>query len=331
MGTRPGDRGGEVLLIGSRSLARSATLVALALLSRTPIAAAQHPADLVLLEDRTYHGGDFEPFRIFLARGLKYRVEFSEPNVVLQMRSYEGKSVPFARLIGDGPTASGETDYEIVANSDGVIEFRAVDGVPGTATRFRLWQVGPHRELPPDSTGAASLEFGAILRGGAHLPFLSDSFTYAHAGAVIEGCVALRGGGGILQRLGGCVLGYEHLSGGLHYNLNFVFVEPRFRILGPPLRTGTSLSAGGVVRISSFVGTFDSSATAPPLGARARAAIGLYGAFDQRGTSGGGWQVEAEMLIENISADLDPLGSVPTRRPGSSEAASVRVGGGWFF
>jgi hypothetical protein len=330
VGGGPGVRCGEVLLTAPRSLVRPALLATLALLSRAPIVAAQHPADLVLLEDRTYHGGDFEPFRIFLARGLKYRVEFSEPNVVLQMRSYEGKSVPFARLIGDGPTASGETDYEIVANSDGVIEFRAVDGVPGTATRFRLWRVGPHREVAQDTT-SSPVEFGVILRGGAHLPFLADSFTYAHAGSLAEGCIAVRGGGGILQRLGGCILGYAHMSGGLHYDLNFVFIEPRFRILGPPLRSGASLSAGGVLRINSFVGTSDSGGTSPPLGAVGRAAIGLYGAYDQRGKRRHGWQVEVDVLIENISADLDPSTAAITRRPGSSQAASVRVGGGWFF
>lgn len=284
-----------------------------------------------LLEDVTYHAGGFEPFRIFLARGVKYRAEFSEPNVIMQMRSYEGKSVPFARLIGDGPDVSGATTYEIVPNSDGVIEFRAVDAIPGTATRFRLWEVKEPVEEVAGESHAPPVEFGVLLRAGEHPAYVTDSFTYAHSGKVAEGCLAIRGGGGILARLGGCIVGFSHLTGGNRYVLDFAFTEPRFRIIGPAIHAGLTPSAGAMVRLSSFVGTSQTGPQTPPLSARVTAGFGLYGALDQRLRKRSGFRVEVQVLLDGIGAATDTALAPTTPRPGSAHAVSVRLGGGLFF
>lgn len=310
-----------------------APLLILASMFVTRPLVAQAAARWILLADVTYHAGDFEPFRIFLARGIKYRMEFSEPKVVLQMRSFEGKSVPFVRLIGDGPGASGETDFELAPNSDGVIEFRAVDGVPGTAVRFRLWQVTPpaERDLSDTASSGPRVQVGLIFRVGTHFDYVADSFTYAHKGSVAEGCLAIRAGGGLLDRLGGCVVGYSHLSGGLRYVLDFAFTEPHVRILGPAPRPGTVLSAGALIRLSTFVGTSEPSPKSPPLGSRVRGGIGIYGAVDQEGARRHGFHADAEIMLDGITAETDPAAPISTPPPGSSSAVSIRIGGGWFF
>ena len=314
----------------SRRLLSSLFLIGVTLLPRA--LAAQGPG-WTLLADRTYHGGSFEPARIFLARRFKYRLEFSEPGVLIQMRSYEGKSVPFARLLGDGPGVSGETQFELAPNSDGIIEFNAVDGVAGVATRFRVWQLPEPAEVevPSDDIGGSPVEFGVIIHGGAHLPYLADSFTYAHQGSVGEGCLAIRGGSGILERLNGCIVGYARLSGGFRYALAFTFTEPRFRIVGSPVHQGLTLSAGALLRFSGFSGTWENDPKSPPISSRGRLGGGVYVALDQRGAHRHGFRADAELLVDGVGAETDGPSGPSTPQPGTSHAASIRVGGGWFF
>ena len=297
----------------------------------TPLV-AQHRSQWILLEDRTYHAGDFEPFRIFLTRGKKYRVEFSDTTVILQMRSFDGNSLPFARLIGDGPGVSGETDYEVSPNADGVVEFRAVDGVPGTATRFRLWQIpDTYVDTPDVPSGDVPLEIGVVLRAGHHYPYLTGDFTYAHAGNALDGCLAIRGGSGLFARMSGCVLGASHMGGGYGSSLSFAFVEPHVRVLGRALRTGTAPSAGPVIRASYFIGTADSTAKNPPITQRVSLGAGVYVALDHRGTHRGGYRLELEVLVDQVGGSTERIVTPTTPRPGPAHAVAVTFGGGWFL
>lgn len=306
-------------------------LFLLSVLLASPLV-AQHQSQWILLEDRTYHAGDFEPFRIFLARGRKYRAEFSDTTVILQMRSFDGKSLPFARLIGDGPGSTGETDYEISPNSDGVIEFRAVDGVRGTATRFRLWQLpDAYVDTPDTPSGDAPLEVGVELRAGHHYPYLTEDFTYAYAGDVVDGCLALRGGSGLFARMSGCVLGASHMGGGYGSSLSFAFVEPHVRVVGRALHAGTAPSAGAVVRASYFTGTSDSTAKNPPITQRVSLGAGIYVALDHRGRPRGGYRLELEVLVDQVGGSTETIVTPTTPRPGPAHAVAITLGGGWFL
>ena len=218
---------------------------------RTRVSAAERV--WVELADFTFHPGSFDPIRYFLQRGVIYRVQFSEPNIVLEMRSYEGKQVPFVRYVNSGPDATGRTDFELSPNDDGEIEFRQVGGVSGTATRFQLWRIEQRTATTPMEpvTEAAGLEVGIIGRLGAHGAYIDREFTYADNGGVVEACVAFRGGSGVFDRLGGCVFGLSYEMGGARSKLTFAFIEPRLRILGPILRPGPTVNGGVVVRFAS--------------------------------------------------------------------------------
>src|SRR5690242_16365049 len=91
-----------------------ALCIAAALAAAIPLSAQAPTRDRPgLLADETFSEGGFEPVRVFLARGTIYRVEFSEPAVILSMRSWESKPLPFVVTVNLGPDATGRTNYEL--------------------------------------------------------------------------------------------------------------------------------------------------------------------------------------------------------------------------
>jgi hypothetical protein len=303
----------------------------------TPLA-AQQSANWVLLEDVTYHAGDFQPFRIFLARSLRYRAQFSEPNVVLEMRSYEGKSLPFVRNVDNantGPDAAGRTQVELAPTTDGIIEFRAVDGVPGTATHFQLWQIAPGLEGAADSSIAPSrplpIEFGIIATAGKHGPYDLRDSSFIDGGAVIEGCLAVRGGPGAFERLGGCVIGFSHQGGYPSGTLDLVFFEPHIRLLGAPLRVGRTIDAGVLLRVTDYVGHQHPDSLASSISSGFNLGVGLFGAIESRRAGRGGAEVNAAVVLDQLVGAGRPGVAFTTTPRSTANTVIFRIGGGWFF
>lgn len=239
--------GGIVRL--DRTLLITAALVAASSLTAQvrPAPTRDHPA---LLADETFSEGGFDPVRVFLARGTIYLVEFSEPAVLLSMRSYEGKPLPFVVTVNLGPDATGRTNYELRPQVDGIIEFKPEYVVSGKAVRFRLWSLGNGErggyvasDRPP-----ARWAFGLMVERAHHGEYVNSLIRYGDAGSSTSVCAAIQRGAGILEHLWGCVVGLDWETGGGEFRMKYLYAEPRIRVVEKHVGAGINFETGIAMR-----------------------------------------------------------------------------------
>ena len=272
------------------SLALAGTLFAASLMQ-----AQDAPVDStakVLVADLTFHSNSYEPIRLFLAGGRIYRAQFTQPDIILQMRSYEGKQLPMVVSVNLGPDASGRTDFEIRPRMDGEYEFRPVYVYDGNPIRFQLWlepvpgvgdQVNAHNAVQ-------GVEFGAEVSVGLHGAYENGPNAFGGSGGAISGCVTVRNLGGEQGRFWGCMLGVEFEKAGGDTAWTYLFVQPRLQVLG-----GTSSFNGGVV-IHIASGSASHGRAAGKYG------MGLYAGYRERRQGGGGWTVTGSLLALRVNA-----------------------------
>lgn len=304
---------------------------------------AQRPAIPQLLVDRTFHPGDPLPSTIYLAQGLTYRVRLSRPHLGIEMRSADGKPVPFVRDITFWTDASSRTELELTPNSDGEIEFRIAGGTVRSKTRFRLWLLHPpyvpEPEVPtsaspprpgPPPTPTLPVEFGITERVGVHSAYSGGGLQVAAGGAILEGCVAVRGGHGVLERISGCGLGYSRQGGAAGGHRDLLYFEPHLRIFGPHLQEGREQNWGVLIRMSRNLTTPDTAAAGASIRSSIDVGLGIYASQDTRSLRRGGTQLEAALMLERVEGTGHPDPALPRRITRGTEAVTFRLGGGWF-
>jgi hypothetical protein len=256
-----------------------------------------------LLADATFTPGTFEPIRIFLARGIVYRAEFSEPGIQVEMRSYEGKSLPFVLSVNYGADVSGRTIVELRPQVDGEIEFRPVFVASGRAVRFQLWNVlDDHtRDLADEPGEHTPWEFGLMAEFGSHGRYVNRLVTYGHSGSTSAACVAIRRGPGILRRAWGCVLGVESDDGGLDGRIAYLYVEPRVRVIGGRRPGRPTIDAGVLLRFAGRITEQTGTVVEDPSGPTTYG-VGLYAGAQYWESGGGGWTIAGSVHLQQITS-----------------------------
>lgn len=297
---------------------RATALLGLIAIAPRLAAQASPPIDtsgVKLLADETFHSQSFQPIRIFLASGRRYRVQFSEPNITLQLRSYEGKQLPMIMNVNYDSDASGRTDLELRPRVDGEFEFKPVYVYAGRPVRFQLWVMLRADEVPPAAPHAEGgrIAFGLEVAAGSHGKYDNSVDSYGEAGGTATVCAAVRGLGGLSGRLWGCALGVEVEGGSSEGNFTYIFLEPRFRFLGGG--GGFPLELGGALRLGAG-GDADGRSGG-------KYGIGVYTSYQPGRANGGGLSAIATVLSQRVNAS----------DPNESGAAAVTwsVGLGWFF
>ena len=277
-----------------------------------------------LLADATFHPGAYEPVRVFLARGTKYRVEFSEPGIQMDMRSYEGKALPFIIDVNYGADVSGRSVFELRPQVDGVVEFRPAFVESGRAVRFQLWNAATDhsRDATNDPTDSLPLEFGVMVEAGSHGAYVNQLMNYGDKGSSTAACFALRTGPGILSRVWGCAAGIEIAGGGIGGAVPWFFIEPRVRLVGSRRRGGIRLDSGVLLRLAKRARDNKRPVAQDPSG-EALDGVGIYAGVQTLESGSGGWGLVASLQAQHISS----------RASGSSGAdtKSFRVTFGRFF
>jgi hypothetical protein len=268
-----------------------------------------------LLVDVTFHSQTYEPIRIFLASGRKYRAQVTEPNLILQVRSYEGKQLPMVVSVNLGADASGRSDVELRPRVDGEFELSPIYVYAGRPVRFQLWALPLPDEVPAKvaTPVTGGLEFGLELSAGSHGEFQGSLENYGEAGTSLTACGAFRGVGGVAGRLWGCAVGVEVEEGATDGNFTYVYTEPRFRFLGG---AGGFPIEGGVVLRLDFGDAKDGRGAG-------KYGFGLYAGYQQWRTNGGGLTLIGSLISFRVNAS-DPNAS-------GASAWSGNLGLGYFF
>lgn len=304
--------------IGRMRFRAIALLGLLAFAPQRSSAQASPPNDTTgtrLLADLTFHSQTFEPIRLFLSSGRKYRVQFSEPNIVLQLRSFEGKQLPMVMNVNYESDAAGRTDLELRPRVDGEFEFKPVYVYAGRPIRFQIWVLPLPSDMAQMATAPADgrMEFGAEFSIGSHGAFDNSDEHYGDAGGTVTGCATIRGIGGISGRLWGCMLGFEIEQGSTDGSFKYLYTEPRFRIVGGG--GGFPGEVGVLLRLGA--GDDSDGRTGSKYG------FGVYGAYQPRSADGGGFSLIGSLQSQRVNAS-DPDAS-------GAAAWSGSVGLGWFF
>lgn len=301
------------------TLLRTLSLVGLLAIARPLGAQSSPPVDgpgSRLVADVTFHSQTYEPIRLFLESGRKYRAQFTEPNIVLQLRSYDGKQLPMVVSVNLGPDPSGKTDLELRPRVDGEFEFRPVYVYPGRPIRFQLWMLPRPEERtaadgPPPST--SGVELGLELSLGAHGAYTNSTENYGDEGGSLTACAAIRGIGGVAGRLWGCMLGVESEEGKTMGRITYVYSEPRFRFIGGG--GGFPIEGGVILRLG--MGDQANGRASGKYG------FGVYSAYQQRREGGGGLSIIGSLISQRVNA-TDPNASGASAWGGS-------LGLGWYF
>jgi hypothetical protein len=277
-----------------------------------------------LLADATFHPGAYEPVRVFLAKGFKYRVEFSEPGIQLEMRSYEGKALPFVLQVNYGADVSGRSVFELRPQVDGEIEFRPVFVESGRAIRFQLWDASTDHSNEPsgDPTDTLSHEFGLMVEAGSHGAYVNQLDSYGGKGSSSAACLAIRTGPGILARVWGCIAGLELATGGIGGTVPWLYMEPRVRFVGSRRPGGVRVDGGALLRLAVRATSSKLTVAQDPSGT-ALDGIGIYAGVQTMEAGGGGWTLVASLQAQHLSS----------RASGSSGAdtKAFRITFGRFF
>jgi hypothetical protein len=247
-----------------------------------------------LITDLTFHSNSYEPIRLFLAGGRIYRAQFTQPDIVLQMRSYEGKQLPMIVTVNLASDASGRTDFEIRPRMDGEYEFRPVYVYSGNPIRFQLWlepRPGEGEHLSA-RTAVQGVEFGAELSVGVHGSYENGANNFGGKGASYSGCVTVRNLGGEQGRIWGCMLGVEFEMAGGDTAWTYLFIQPRIQILG-----------GGASTFNGGVAIHIASGSASHGRAAGKYGMGIYAGYRERREAGGGWTVTGSLLGFRVNAD----------------------------
>ena len=311
---------------GSRRTALCLMIAAVAALplsaQRTPGPNRDAPA---LLADETFSEGGYDPVRVFLARGTVYLVEFSEPAVLLSMRSWEGKPLPFVVTVNLGPDATGRTNYELRPQVDGVIEFKPELVQSGKAVRFRLWSLGDgsHADyLASDARPPVRWEFGFMVERAHHGEYVNSLYRYAEAGSSTSICAAMRYGPGILERVWGCMVGIDWETGGAEFRTKYLYTEPRIRALETQLANGVRLEAGISMRYGKRLAEPVKADTVERVGT-ALYSLGGYAGLQLRERTIGTWTLLASLNAQHVTGRSDKANGAGT--------TAFRVSLGKFF
>jgi hypothetical protein len=274
------------------------TSIALAgvLLAASPLqaqVAAPDSTSRVQITDLTFHSSSYEPIRLFLAGGRIYRAQFSQPEIILQMRSYEGKQLPLVVSVNLGPDASGRTDFEVRPRMDGEYEFRPVYVYEGNPIRFQLWLEPKTRDPAGPSVAEASqkVEFGVELSAGLHGAYENGADHYGAKGGSLAGCATIRNIGGEQGRLWGCFFGIELEKAGGDSSWVYLYMQPRLRLIG-----GTSpFDAGVLFHVST--------GTAGHGRASGKYGVGFYTGYRERRAAGGGWTALGSLSLLRVNPE----------------------------
>lgn len=295
---------------GAVLLRSRALVVAALLLAASPSTAQVTPAPTrdtpALLADETFSEGGFDPIRVFLARGNVYLVEYSEPAVLLSMRSYEGKPLPFVVTVNLGPDASGRTNYELRPQVDGVIEFRPEYVASGKAVRFRIWSLGDgsHGGYVAVEHRPVRWEFGVMVERAHHGEYVNSIIRYAEPGSSTSLCAAIRRGPGILERVWGCLLGIDWETGGAEFRTKWMYTDPRIRVLERPLANGVRVEAGISMRFANRLSEPMKADTIERIGT-SMYSVGGYAGLQLRERTIGTWTLLATMNAQHVSGRND--------------------------
>jgi hypothetical protein len=292
---------------------RTALALTGSLLAASLLQAQDAPVDStsrVLVTELTFHSSTYEPIRLFLAGGRIYRAQFTQPELLLQMRSYEGKQLPMIVSVNLGPDASGRTDFEIRPRMDGEYEFRPVYVYAGTPIQFQLWLEPKERDPAGPSVAAASqgVEFGVEVSAGVHGAYENGIYHYGAAGGSLSACGAIRNIGGAEGRLWGCFAGVELEKAGGDSTWTYLYMQPRLRLLG----TRSSFDGGVLLHVAT--GTVAHGRASGKYG------VGLYAGYRERRVDGGGWTALGTLTLLTVS------GSDATASGAGSWGANFGVG-----
>ncbi|HWA40042.1 MAG TPA: hypothetical protein VG712_00425 [Gemmatimonadales bacterium] len=291
-----------------------ALLIAAALATATPLSAQAPDRDRpALLADETFSEGGFDPVRVFLARGTVYRVEFSEPAVILSMRSWESKPLPFVVTVNLGPDATGRTNYELRPQVDGVIEFKPEYVQSGKAVRFRIWSLGDgsHGVHAAAAHRPVRWEFGVMVERAHHGAYVNSIIRYAEAGGSSSICAAIRNGPGILERLWGCIVGLDWETGGAEFRTKWMYTDPRIRVVQQQLANGVRVEAGISMRYGQRLAEPTKADTVERIGT-SMYSVGGYAGLQLRERTIGTWTILATMNAQHVSGRNDKANGAGT-------------------
>lgn len=264
-------------------------VIPVTLAAQNPPASVPDTGNVTLL-DVTVHPGEYEPHTLFLQKGIVYRISFSGPNIQIKMRSYQHKQLPFVVELTNDVDATGGSEYELYPQSDGDIEFSAVD-VGGTVpVTFRLWKDARSTERGRRSADEGYWELGvdALVGWQGRYSAIADG-----AGMTLGGCLSVRNGPGPLGWINGCIVGAEGLTGprgGFRF-----FSEPEIRLSnGRRTDTGWKNEWGLLVRINIIVDGGDGANLLA-----GRFGYGAYLARDLRDLNGSGWRITLAARAES--------------------------------
>lgn len=268
-----------------------------------PPPSRDHPG---LLADETFSEGGFDPVRVFLARGTIYRAELSEPALVLNMRSWESKPLPFIIDITHGADVSGRTVYELRPQVDGVVEFKPEVVTSGKAIRFRIWSLGDgsRGEYLATESPPVRWEFGVMLERAHHGEYVNSVIRYAEAGSSTSICAAIRKGPGILERVWGCVIGLDWETGGAEFRTNWVYTDPRIRVLERELANGARIEAGISMRYGQRLAEPIKPDSVEHIGI-SMYSVGAYAGLQLHERTIGTWTILATMNAQHVGGRND--------------------------
>lgn len=280
------------------------------------VASAPTRDNPALLADETFSEGGFDPVRVFLARDVIYLVEFSEPAVLLSMRSHEGKPLPFVVTVNLGPDVTGRTNYELRPQMDGVIEFKPEYVVSGKAVRFRIWSLGDGTyggrtasDRPP-----ARWVFGLMAERAHHGEYVNSLIRYGNAGSSTSICAAIQRGAGILEHVWGCVVGLDWETGGSEFRMKYLYAEPRIRLLERHVGARINFETGVAMRYGQRLVAPTKPDTLDRMG-NALYSIGAYAGFQlPEGPKAGGpvWTVLATINAQHVQGRTDEANGAGT-------------------
>ncbi len=240
----------------------------------------------VILLDITVDPNVNERQVVYLQKGIVYRASFSQPGVILRVRSRKNKQLPFVVPLSNAPDASESSEIEIYPQSDGDIELTPVFNARGVPVTFRLWRDVRATERGQRAAEEGWWELGVDGLVGWHGAFNAGTAESSGSGATFGGCLGVRNGLGPLGFINGCIFGFERLNSSTTPGF-FLFTEPEIRLSnGRRTDSGWKFEWGLLIRYAAFGSENDGG----NLGG-GNLGYGAYLARDQRDLDGLGWRI----------------------------------------
>ena len=116
--------------------------------AQKPPTAAERDSAMVL--DHTFNAPVGEPARVYLARGVKYRVVIRGNKIQLTLRSVAGTvQQPLIEPFMAGQSAAEETVYNVTPRADAEYEFITNGGEAGAPISLHVYAVKPPGQHNP--------------------------------------------------------------------------------------------------------------------------------------------------------------------------------------